>query len=62
MLLRGHSVEFGVMGPRGRESALKLIRLLVDAKAILLASVRSVLFLLVDQLRGIEARAARLDH
>jgi hypothetical protein len=33
ILLHGHSVELNVMGSRGGQSALKLIRLLVDVEA-----------------------------
>jgi transposase len=60
--LRGHLAEFGVVAPKGRENALKLIELVEDSAATLPASARSALSLLVDQLRGLEVQVARLDR
>jgi transposase len=60
--LRGHLSEFGLIGAKGRENALKLMKLVDETATSLPASARSVLSLLVDQLRGLDAQVARLDR
>jgi transposase len=52
--LRGHLTEFGVIAPKGRQNALKLIKLIDEFDATLPASARQVLALLVEQLQGLE--------
>ena len=60
--LRGHLTEFGVIGAKGRENALKLVKIVDDLDAALPAIARSVLALLVSQLRGLEVQVAQLDR
>jgi transposase len=60
--LRGHLTEFGVIAPKGRQNALKLIKLIDEFDATLPASARQVLALLVEQLQGLEMQVARLDR
>lgn len=59
--LRGHLAEFGVIGAKGRENAMKLMKLVDDLAASLPTSARSVLALMVEQLRALEIQVARLD-
>jgi transposase len=60
--LRGHLTEFGVIGAKGRENALKLVKIVDDLDAALPAIARSVLALLVSQLRGLEVQVAQFDR
>jgi transposase len=59
--LRGHLTEFGIIGAKGRENALKLTKLVDDPETNLPASARSVLAMLVEQLGALDNRVARLD-
>ena len=54
--MHGHLAEFGIMGAKGREHALKLMSLVDDAETGLSASRRSVLALLIEQLRSLDIR------
>ncbi|MBV9201530.1 MAG: IS110 family transposase [Alphaproteobacteria bacterium] len=60
--LRGHLTEFGIIGPKGRENALKLMSIVDDPQTDLPASARSVLVMLIDQLRALDSQVARLDR
>jgi hypothetical protein len=55
--LRGHLAEFGVVGAKGRENAMKLISIVDKAEANLPADARPVLALLIEQLRRLEVQA-----
>jgi transposase len=56
--MHGHLAEFGIMGAKGREHALKLMSLVDDAETGLSASRRSVLPLLIEQLRSGDIQVA----
>jgi transposase len=59
--LRGHLTEFGVIGAKGRENAMKLMKLVDNLAASLPTSAQSVLALMVEQLRALDVQVARLD-
>ena len=59
--LRGHLTEFGIIGAKGRENAMKLIKLVENLAASLPTSAQSVLALMVEQLRALDVQVARLD-
>jgi transposase len=60
--LRGHLAEFGMIIAKGPQHLSKLIAMVGDPTSHLPEAARSILALLVEQLRALEERVTRLDR